>query len=205
MPSHRLPQLLHILKQIFPSFCAGSDVLATSLENIGAVFHPVLTILNASWIESTEGNFQYYLEGISPSVAKVLEAVDQERLAIAEALGARTVSAREWLYLSYQSPGMDLLTAIRNTTAYRGIMAPSTTRHRYIEEDVPMSLVPLESFGQMQGVATPTISMLINLANVMHGTDYRAKGRTISSMGIAGLSLQELRSRIAGGENGKNS
>ena len=86
-------------------FVAGTNVLATSLENIGAVFHPALTILNAGWIEATHGDFEYYLQGITPSVAKVLERVDEERLAVARGLGVRSMSKREWLYLSYRFDG----------------------------------------------------------------------------------------------------
>jgi len=71
LPSFLTPALLKVLDVAFPQFTAGSNVLATSIENIGAVFHPALTLLNAGWIESTGGNFEYYLQGISPSVARV--------------------------------------------------------------------------------------------------------------------------------------
>lgn len=198
VPSWRIPALLKILKPHFPGFVAGSNVLATSLENIGAVFHPVLTILNAGWIESTEGNFQYYLDGISPSTARILEAVDNERVSIAEALGIRTVSAREWLYLSYQSSGASLLDAIKTTDAYRGIMAPSSTDVRYITEDVPMSLVPLSSLGTLLRVPTPAIDMMIDLACIMHNRDYGALGRTVETLGLSGMGVQQIRSLVTG-------
>jgi len=148
LPSHMTPEALGVMNQAFPEFTAGSNVLATSLENIGAVFHPALTLLNAGWIESTEGNFEYYIQGMSPAVARVLERIDDERLAVARALGIRTVSAREWLYLTYDSPGENLCSAIKATTGYFGIKAPATINHRYIWEDVPMSLVPMSSIAR---------------------------------------------------------
>lgn len=198
LPSFWIPEALGILNGPFPQFVAGGNVLATSLENIGAVFHPALTIMNASWIEATHGDFDYYLQGITPSVAKILERIDAERLAVASAVGVRSVSAREWLYLSYDSPGKDLYEAIMNTGSYRGIKAPPSIDHRYISEDVPMSLVPLSSLGAMLGVPTPAIDMIIQLGSILHSTDYRAIGRTVESLGLAGLSVKQVRQMVAG-------
>lgn len=200
LPSFRTPEILGALENAFPQFQAGGDVLSTSLENIGAVFHPALILLNAGWIEETRGDFEYYHQGITPAVASVLQRIDDERLAVARALGVRTVSAREWLYLAYDSSGDDLCAAIRATSAYRGIKAPRDIAHRYIFEDVPMSLVPISSIGAQLGVGTPVTDMTIDLACIMHGTDYRAVGRTVRSLGIEGLSVQEIRSLVAEGE-----
>jgi len=199
LPSHMTPDALAVMNQAFPAFTAGSNVLATSLENIGAVFHPALTLLNAGWIESTEGNFEYYLQGISPSVARVLQKIDDERLAVARALGIRTVSAREWLYLTYDSPGEDLCSAIRATAGYAGIKAPPTINHRYIWEDVPMSLVPMSSIGGMLGIPTPTIDLVISLAETMNNTDYRAGGRTVETLGIQGMSVEQIHRLVTEG------
>ena len=198
LPSYWIPDALAILNGPFPQMVAGGNVLATSLENIGAVFHPALTILNAGWIEATRGDFDYYLQGITPAVAKVLEHVDAERLHVASALGIRSMSAREWLYVSYDSPGRDLYEAIRNTESYRGIRAPQGIAHRYISEDVPMSLVPIASIGAMLGVATPVTDMIIDLGSMLHDTDYRAAGRTVESLGLAGLTLRQIRQMVGG-------
>ncbi|MDP3177142.1 MAG: NAD/NADP octopine/nopaline dehydrogenase family protein, partial [Spirochaetaceae bacterium] len=103
LPSHWTPEVLDVLDAAYPQFKAGDSVLVTSLENIGAVFHPALTILNAGWIEETHGDFEYYLQGITPSIALILQRIDDERLAVARALGVRSMSAREWLYLSYDA------------------------------------------------------------------------------------------------------
>jgi opine dehydrogenase len=47
LPSHLTPDVLEIMNYAFPQFTPGSNVLATSLENIGAVFGPALTLLSA--------------------------------------------------------------------------------------------------------------------------------------------------------------
>ncbi|MBM3313682.1 NADP transhydrogenase subunit alpha, partial [candidate division WOR-3 bacterium] len=152
------------------------------------------------WIEATHGDFDYYSQGITPSVAKLLEQVDRERIAVARALGIATVSAREWLYLTYDSPGKDLHEAIQNTGGYRGIRAPATIAHRYIFEDVPSSLVPLASLGAMLNAPCPTIELVIRLASVMHGRDYWQEGRTVERLGLAGLSVEEIRRLVDGND-----
>ncbi len=78
IPAHRTPQVLETVRRAFPQFVAASNVLETSMDTIGAIFHPSLTILNAARIESTHGDFEYYLEGVSPSTARVLESADAE-------------------------------------------------------------------------------------------------------------------------------
>ncbi|MDI6775147.1 MAG: NAD/NADP octopine/nopaline dehydrogenase family protein [Verrucomicrobiota bacterium] len=198
LPAFWIPEVLPVLNQAFPQFAAGDNVLSTGMENIGAIFHPALTLLNAGWIETTRGDFDYYLGGVTSSVTRVLERLDKERVAVAGSLGIHTVSARDWLYLTYDSSGRDLCEAVQNTGSYRGIRAPQSIMHRYVTEDVPMSLVPLASIGNMLGVPVPTMEMVINLANMMHGKDYWAEGRTVERMGLAGMSVKAIRQLVVG-------
>ncbi|MGQ9586983.1 MAG: NAD/NADP octopine/nopaline dehydrogenase family protein [Thermoplasmata archaeon] len=193
IPAHKTPGVLEVVRRAFPEFVAATNVLETSLDNIGAIFHPTLTILNASRIESTHGDFEYYLEGVSPSTARILEAADSERVALGTALGVHLHTAREWLYLAYASSGKTLFDAIQATPGYKGVRAPSTLAHRYIFEDVPMSLVPMVSVGRMLGVKTPTLGALIHLASSIHALDFWAEGRTVDKIGLSGMSVKDIR------------
>ena len=159
---------------------------------MGAIFHPALTILNSGWIESTHGDFQFYIDGVTPSVARVLESLDRERVTVAASIGIRARTGMEWLKLSYDTVGEDLNEAIHNQPGYYGINAPPTLNHRYIFEDVPMSLVPIASLGQRYGVAVSGIDAIIRLASIIHHTDYWRRGRTIEKLGINNLSTDEL-------------
>ena len=49
--------------------------------------HPLPALLNAGWIETTGGDFRFYNDGVSPSVARAMDALDRERLAVIRALG----------------------------------------------------------------------------------------------------------------------
>lgn len=193
IPSYRTPKVLNALKDAFPQFVTGTNVLATSFDNVGSIFHPGVTILNASRIESTHGDFQYYLEGITPAVGKVLERMDDERRKVASALGVASHSVREWLYLVYDSPGKTLHEAVHATGAYVGVKAPPSMLNRYITEDVPMSLVPISSIAKQYDVPTPTIDSMIHLASAMHDTDFWKIGRSVESLGLSGMTKKELR------------
>jgi opine dehydrogenase len=193
LPALRTEQVLDAIRPAYPQYIDGVNVLNTGLNNMGAIFHPSLSLLNAARIESTHGDFQFYIDGVTPSVARVLEVLDRERVTVASALGIRARTAMEWLKLAYNTTGENLYEAIQNQPGYLGIMAPRTLNHRYIFEDVPMSLVPIASLAQRYGVSVRGIDSIIRLACIIHRTDYWRRGRTLDKLGIAHLSVSEIK------------
>jgi opine dehydrogenase len=200
-PATKTPYVLEILQEAYPQFTAARSVLYTSLNNMGAVFHPALTLLNAGWIEFCQGRFQFYIEGVTPAIAAMLERVDRERVTVATAMGVRAQTATEWLMRAYSAHGDDLNAAIHANPGYKGINAPTSINHRYVFEDVPFSLVPIAALGHRFGVDVQGIETLINLACIMHGTDYRHRGRTLARMGLEGLSIEEITRLVETGSN----
>lgn len=200
LPAYWIPGVQKIINRAFPQFIPGDNIFKTSFDNIGAIFHPALTILNAGWIEDTHGDFEYYIQGASESVARALERLDKERMAVAAALGIKALSAKAWLYTAYSAAGKDLYEAIHDNPGYLGINAPDRLHHRYVDEDVPMSLIPLASIGEMLKVETPTIRAVIHLASIMRGIDFWEIGRTVEKLGIKGMSIKEIRLLAVTGE-----
>jgi len=192
LPATRTEHVLKAIQPAYPQYIDGCNVLQTGLNNMGAIFHPALTILNSGWIEATHGDYQFYIDGVTPSVARVLEALDRERVTVASSLGIRARTALEWLKLAYDTTGEDLHEAIHNQPGYYGIKAPPTLNHRYIFEDVPMSLVPIAALGQRYGVSVHGMDSIIRLASIIHRTDYWRRGRTLEKLGIDNLSVGEL-------------
>lgn len=200
IPTWETNNVVQLLNLAYSQIVSAENVLETSLNNIGSIFHPAPTLLNSARIETTNGNFQYYLDGISPSVAKILENIDSERLNVAHALGINAITVTEWLKETYGAVGDDLYEAVQNTDAYKGLMAPKDLDCRYLFEDVPMSLVPLASIGRQLGVSTKTIDSIIQLASCMHGKNYWELGRTVEKLGLSGKNADEIR-HIANGIN----
>jgi opine dehydrogenase len=202
LPATRTPRVLEALASAFPLFIDGTSVLHTGLNNMGAIFHPALTLLNAGRIESTGGEFQFYIDGVTPSVARILEALDRERVTVAAALGIRARTGLGWLKMAYDANGANLYEAIHNQPGYRGIKAPPTLSHRYITEDVPMSLVPIAALGQRYGVQVRAMDSIIRQACIVHQTDYWRRGRTLDKLGIEQLSVDEIVRYAMEGEEG---
>jgi opine dehydrogenase len=192
LPANRTHCVLEAIHPAYPQFIDGVNVLHTGLNNMGAIFHPALTLLNAGWIEHTHGDYQFYIDGVTPSVARVLEVLDRERVTVASSLGIRARTSLEWLKLAYNTVGADLHEAIQNQPGYYGIKAPPTLTHRYIFEDVPMSLVPIASLGLRYGVSVHGMDSIIRLGSIIHKTDYWRRGRTVEKLGLGQWSVSEL-------------
>jgi opine dehydrogenase len=165
--------------------------METSLNNFGAIFHPAPTLLNSSHIERGQP-FDYYLEGITPSVGRMLEKLDEERMKVARAVGVKAISALEWLEEVYGAKGSSIYQAIQNNLAYKGLTAPKGLDTRYIYEDVPCSLVPMASLAVHMGIDTPVMNTIIQLANIMTGCNFWTEGRNVEKLGIKGLSPMEI-------------
>ena len=193
MPAWRIPELITLLHDALPQFMPGDDILKTGLSNVGCILHPIATVLNSAWIEDNRGDFDFYHQGISRSVSLVIEAVDEERLAVARGLGITVPSVKEWIYLSYGIHGDTLYDALQNNPAYKGIIAPRNLNHRYVHEDIPMGLVPISSLGKMLGVATPTTDLIIQLAQLVSGKNFYENGRNVESLRLDGMAVKDLR------------
>lgn len=199
IPATKNLKLKEVIEDIIPEFQVVDSILYTSFNNIGAVFHPATLILNAGRVESTFGKFEFYLEGITPSVSKVLEKIDNERCSVARTLGIEPMTAIEWLNYAYDVMGSNLYEAIHNNGGYQGIIAPPSLFNRYIFEDVPMSLVPISEMGKKLGIKTPAIDSIIYLSSIMMGHDFYKEGRTLEKLKIKHMSLDEIRKLILEG------
>lgn len=164
-------------KCIREHFVVENSIALTSLTNVGMVLHCAPVLMNIGWIESHKADFKYYYDGISKSVADFIEKIDSERVEVAEALGYEIETTANWIKKSYNVEGDSLYECIRNNKAYDEIDAPPSLNTRYILEDVPNGLVPIEYLGKILGVNTANISVTVDLASIVYGIDFRMKGR----------------------------
>lgn len=155
----------------------AKSMIETSIGNVGMILHCAPLLLNTGWTESETSVYKYYYDGITPSVGRFIEKIDEERVMVSEALGTRVESTVEWLKRIYHVQGQSILECIRNNEAYRAIDAPRSLRHRYVLEDVPCGLVPLEFIGREMGFAMKYTGLTIDLASSLLDTDFRKIGR----------------------------
>lgn len=177
-----------VFADIFPQFDFAYDAIRVTLDNLNALVHPGPTLLYTGRIESGI-DFEYYRD-FTPSQGKLVEAMDKERMAIADAFGIPVRTALEEYCTMYPTHGNNVYEAIHNCPGYDGIMGQKTLRTRYILEDIPFALEAIKAMGQVAGVQTPCIDAVITLARAI--VDDVAEGRTAKNLSIDGMSKEEF-------------
>jgi opine dehydrogenase len=197
LPGKHTDELYDLVKPLYPDIRKATSVIETALSNMNAVFHPPGMIMNAGWIEHTDGGFLFYKEGMTASVGRVTAAIDAERVAVAKALGVPHVTFID----SFFNAGLttkaardsgDISRACKESAPNATIKSPSSLNHRYVHEDVGYGLVPMAALARLAGVPTPTIDSLVHIAGLAVGVDYARDGLTLEKLGLVGKSPAEL-------------
>ena len=177
---------------LYPDATRADAVLQTSLGNLNPVLHAPVMVLNAGSIGTRP--FRFYREGVTPRVGAVMEALDDERLAIGRTLGLTLVPAlhrlREW-YAGIEA-ARSLHEACTTNPAYVDVRAPERLDHRFLTEDVPFGLVPMEALARQMAVPTPVMTGLVSLASTLLGRDLRRQGRNAEKLGLDDLQRDEI-------------
>lgn len=173
---------------IIPQFAFEDDILRVSLDNLNAMMHPAPTILYTAKIEHQE-DFEYYLD-FTPGQGALVEALDKERMALAEAYGLKIRTLIDEYKNVYVTKGNNMYEVITNCEGYDGIKGQKTLRTRYLLEDIPYSLVALQSMGKVAGVPTPCIDAVVTIARSM--IPDMDEGRTLKNLGLEGVSKEEF-------------
>lgn len=161
-------------------FIPAKSFIETSLGNVGMILHCAPLLLNIGWVESPNTKFKYYYEGITPTIANLLQKLDNERLEVAQKLGQKIIPLTKWFKTSYNVDCNNIFDCIKKTNAYDKIDAPDTINHRYINEDISTGLVPLENIGLQLGLDMKITKLIIDLANEVLNKDFRKTGRKIN-------------------------
>lgn len=160
-------------------FIPAKSMIETSIGNVGMILHCAPLLLNTGWTESKTSIYKYYFDGITPTIGRLIEKIDAERVMVSKKLGLEVESTKEWLQRTYHVEGKNLYECVQSNKFYETIDAPSSMEHRYIYEDIPCGLVPLEIAGKKLGLKMPTTGLIIDLASALMETDFRMLGRNL--------------------------
>ena len=191
-PAKNTDRVINDLKDIYP-VVSGENVLATSLNNLNPIVHPVGAILNAGWIDTLGKDFHFYKHGTTLSVARAIKAVYEEVARIGEAIGIKLLEYPEksfWSRSTIMSVYFKAPFDEEGTVA--NIAGPSSMKSRYVTEDVPYGLVPTAQLAHKFNVDIPIVDATIKFASLINQTDYYKEGRLLEELGIAALSKEEL-------------
>jgi opine dehydrogenase len=207
-PGDKVAAAAEHIRQVFPQIEPTPSLLHTVFPYTNAIHHPPALLLNAGRVESTGGDYLHYYDGITPSVGRLIDALDAERLAVAAALGVRIEPLPQFFFrMGYTTAaGRDGGTAysvFHNSEPNRWIKAPDTIDHRFLNEDVPYGLVAIAELGTVADVPTPCADAVIEIASIVAGRPYRRDGLTRDRMGIGSMTVRELTTLLRTGQVGR--
>ena len=196
-PGDRIDAVFPRLSPLFPTAVAVRNVLYTGFTNANAMLHVANCVANAGLIERG-GGYKFYAEGVTPAVARMYEAINAERVAVAQALGATVPDLADWWERAYGVRTATLVETAQRLTfdpdgPYQGTGTPNSLRHKFIAEDVPTGLIPMSALGRAAGVPTPAIDALVAVAKIMTGQSFAAEARTLERLGLSGMSVDQIR------------
>lgn len=186
--------MIKFVKEIFPIPVEILDnPVVAALENINFGAHPLFTILNMGLLENFEGGYNFYRDCCSPSIAKVEDILDRERLTVGESLHLHLRTELQAMNALYASDCSSIYEFNRGSSAHGKIKnAPANAKTRYITEDIPYLFVPFCELAKICDVEVPAAEALITLANIYNDEDYRKTGRTLDKMGFNHWTKNEI-------------
>jgi opine dehydrogenase len=200
-PLARQDRALAVIGRAFPGAVEHcGDALSAALMNAGPIIHPPLIVMNAAPLEHFP-RWDVHKEGTQPSVRRVTDALDAERIAVREALGYGAPhfplanhyakDGEEWMY------GRGSHDKLTDSGDWREHIV--LREHRYMMEDVRIGLSFLISVGELAGVPTPLARAFLAIGGAICGEDFIKTGRTLQSLGVGGLGRGVLQAVLATG------
>lgn len=198
-PASETAEVVSLFQKLYPNCTAAGNVLETGFNNGNPVLNVVPIIFNAGRIEYARGEYYHFQEGVTPSVARVMEALDEERLKVGQAFQLNALPYLERVIeTGYVKTNSDWYTMIA-TSPHLTAKGPESLHDRYLTEDVPYGLSPWYHMARHLNLEVTLITSFIHLASALMGVNYFEKGRTLADMGIDGMSVSELHRYLAHG------
>jgi len=187
LPATDTDKILTPFQEMFPQCVPAEDTLETCLLNLNPYVHSAAAVLSISAVEKSGGEFCHYIDGITPSTAKVMIALDDERAKVCEKLKYRDWSVAEIFYRAGYMGQLtdDYVADMQSKPLLREAKGPFNIKYRYYTEDTGVGLTVVSSIGHRLGLPMPTHDALIHLCGVMNDVDYFANcTRSLSALDI---------------------
>lgn len=192
VPAGDTPKLVERLQPLFPALVPVSNVLEAALNNPNPISHVPTCLLNFGRMDQPRTkDWHDFEEWVTPKIHNLQARLDHERMAVLSALKLNGLDMEQWSERAYGGRPKDQLQT-RGDIPSNALAVPE----RYITEDVPMGLVPLEALAQLNGLQVPITAMLITLASELYGRDFRAEGRHLGVLGWDGLTPEQILGQV---------
>lgn len=184
-----------VLESFFPGLEPAQNLIQRGLTDFGALAHPLTLLINMNEIDR-QRPFLFYYEGYTAKSVTLLEQIEDEFAQVARAFDTELLPAKEWLHRYYGCSQGSLLEAMQTVPNYKFSQSPDRVHHRYILEDVPCTLIPLQQLAHKAGIKTPMVDAVVTIASILLSEDFKSQGRTLDRLGWSQLSHLEIRAAL---------
>lgn len=193
-PYLKQDRAIDVIRKAYPSVHGCGDALSGALMNAGPIIHPPLMVMNAAPLQHFE-RWDIHNEGTQQAVRDVTSLLDQERIAIREALG----------YIAPHYPLSDHYDNDRwmYGDAHKKLVESGDWRehidlcnHRYITEDTELGLSFLASAARYVSVPAPIADGILAIVGGFLGRGLQQGSRSFEALGLASLSSEELSEKL---------
>jgi len=194
IPAKESQKAYEKFKKLYPYVTKAKSLLMTMLQTGNNIIHPSISLLNASRIESTQGDFGFYEDGATPAAGKLMKAIDDEKMKLSAKLDIGLIRDPEVKLLQEYNVDATYENGYRTAPGFKGIKAQSKLDNRYFNEDVGYGLVFISELSKQVEVETPIIDAIILIVSKIMERDYRAEGKlTPKVLGLDQYSTNALK------------
>jgi opine dehydrogenase len=193
VPASRSAAGLAVCKDLFGDrFLDRGSLMAIALSNLNPQNHMGIALGNMTRMERGESWSQG--QNVTPNVGRLLEELDQERIAIASKLGLDVRNIFQHFHLSFHVPVSSISQMNQEMhDAGNGGSGPTTADSRYVTEDVPFGLVMTAKIGRLAGHPAELHEAGVRIFSAMYGRDFTAENDLLNALDLDAMSLEELK------------
>jgi len=184
-----------MVTRLLPKVERAGNLLSRGLCDYQSVVYPVVEAFGA------DAEMAAALSELVNSQAgkhdDVFNHIEIELNAIADAYATPRVSTVSNIRRMYGAIAGTSVEAVSMTPKYGG-NAPWQDMVKTLSESISTVYVPLYELSRLANLRTPAIDSVINMSAVMCGVDFLTHGRTLSRMGLQGLSQREIARKLNG-------
>lgn len=192
VPASRSADGLAICQTLFGDrFVDRQSLMAIALSNLNPQNHMGIALGNMTRMERGEAWSQG--QNVTPNVGRLLEALDEERIAIATKLGLEVRTIFQHFHLSFHVPISSISQMNQEMhDAGNGGSGPATADSRYVTEDVPFGLVMTAKIGRLAGRPAQLHESGVQIFSAMYGRDFNAENNLLAALDVDAMSLEQL-------------
>lgn len=176
-------------------FLPRQSAIAIELSNINPPVHVANALCNFTRMEKAE-HWDHY-GSLTPSVARFIEKLDEERLRIAEAFDVEVKTIHQHMSFTFGKPLMPLEMAAEQASARGGPAGPKSLKTRWIHEDIPFGIVPVIALADVAGLHVPLYQAGYKIFCALMDRRFEADNDLLRRLDLQNHSVKSLNERVS--------